>query len=514
MGLTLTVVSTLSDADGLGALTYQWYSCTDASGVVSVTAIGTNRSTFVLTQSQLNRYIKVSVSYIDGRGTAEPIASAVTSTPVRANNPPMGSVVITGAATQGQALIANTSAIVDADGIGAFTYQWYSCTDALGISSTAILDASGNTFTPTQAQVGKYIKVTVSYTDSTGTAEAVTSAATTIVTNINDWPTGTVTIVGTPVNCQLLTANTSAIVDADGPTTIPFTYQWYSCTDASGISSTNISGATSASFMLTDAQYGKYVKVTVSYTDAFSAQASLTSAPTTIVTVCPPSAPTIKSCVASNAQVVVTWTAPVNTGGEAIARYTVTPSAGQAVSTTDAITKSITMQGLTNGTGYTFTVKAITTTTSLVGASSAPSSSITPTANTSFPTGLTYIVSDVSGATGATGVVNDRSILMSYYIIPYVAGKPQLRTYSLSTQRDGSSTTYTAASTAVAGVDAVSFSVTGLTNDASVSLYCSADGRTYIKCLYNKTNLLAPIVFSSPQTQFAIPSMVVPITNV
>ena len=170
------------------------------------------------------------------------------------------------------------------------------------------------------------------------------------------------------------------------------------------------------------------------------------------------------------------------------------------------------MTGLTNGTGYSFTVKAITTATSLVGASSAPFS-ITPTANTSFPTGLTYIVSDVTVATGATGVVIDRSILMSY-IIPYVAGKPQLRTYTLSTKRDGSSTTYTAASTEVAGVDAVSFRVTGLTNDAAVSLYCSADGRTYIKCLYNKTNLLAPIVFSSPQTQIAIPSMVVPITNV
>ena len=56
----------------------------------------------------------------------------------------------------------------------------------------------------------------VSYTDGEGTAESVTSAATTAVTNVSHSPTGGVTITGTPTEDEVLTADTSTLADEDG----------------------------------------------------------------------------------------------------------------------------------------------------------------------------------------------------------------------------------------------------------------------------------------------------------
>lgn len=50
------------------------------------------------------------------------------------------------------------------------------------------------------------MQVKVSYTDGLGTQEIVNSSPTSVVTNVNDAPTGTVNITGTPEQNQTLTA--------------------------------------------------------------------------------------------------------------------------------------------------------------------------------------------------------------------------------------------------------------------------------------------------------------------
>ena len=72
-----------------------------------------------------------------------------------------------------------------------------------------------------------------------------------------------------------------------------------------------------------------------------------------------PSAVINPLATAGNAQATVTWTVPVTTGGSPITGYTVTSSPGGfSCSTSGAL--SCTVTGLTNGTTYTFTVKATT----------------------------------------------------------------------------------------------------------------------------------------------------------
>ena len=83
------------------------------------------------------------------------------------------------------------------------------------------------------------------------------SAATAAVANVNDAPTGTVTISGTATEDQVLTAS-NTLADADGLGAI--SYQW----QRDGV---NIAGATGATYTLGDADVGHAINVVASYTD-------------------------------------------------------------------------------------------------------------------------------------------------------------------------------------------------------------------------------------------------------
>jgi len=77
-----------------------------------------------------------------------------------------------------------------------------------------------------------------------------------------------------------------------------------------------------------------------------------------------------------NAQATVTWDAPANPGTSPTLSYEVVsiPTAGSAITSASATTAAVT--GLTNGTSYTFVVKAINALG--ISASSSPSNSVTP----------------------------------------------------------------------------------------------------------------------------------------
>jgi hypothetical protein len=92
--------------------------------------------------------------------------------------------------------------------------------------------------------------------------------------------------------------------------------------------------------------------------------------------VSPSATPTSVTATAGNGQATVSWAIPVYSGGTAITSYTATASPGGGTCTATAPATSCTINGLSNGTSYTFTVVA----TNAAGASprSAPSNSATP----------------------------------------------------------------------------------------------------------------------------------------
>ena len=92
------------------------------------------------------------------------------------NRPATGAPAITGTAHVGKTITADTSAIDDPDGItgATFTYQWVRSDG----TDTDISGATDSTYTLVAADVGKTIKVKVSFTDNAKFPESLTSEAT------------------------------------------------------------------------------------------------------------------------------------------------------------------------------------------------------------------------------------------------------------------------------------------------------------------------------------------------
>ena len=109
--------SGIVDADGLGAFSYQWL----RGGIPIAGATG---STYTLADADVGGLISVRVDYTDQQGTAESLTSAQTAAVLNLNDAPTGLPTISGSAIEDQTLAADTSAIADADGLGAFSYQW------------------------------------------------------------------------------------------------------------------------------------------------------------------------------------------------------------------------------------------------------------------------------------------------------------------------------------------------------------------------------------------------------
>ena len=187
------------------------------------------------------------------------------------NSPATGAPTITGTAQVGETLEADTSGIADADGLSnvQYEYQWLA-------DDAEIAGATGSTYTLTDREESKAIKVEVSFTDDDGNEESLTSAATDSVSAApaaNSPAAGVPTISGTAQVGETLTANTSGIADADGLANATFSYQWLA-DDA------EIAGATGLTYTLTDSEESKAITVQVSFTDDADNGETLTSAAT------------------------------------------------------------------------------------------------------------------------------------------------------------------------------------------------------------------------------------------
>ena len=281
--------NTLTDTDGLGSLSYQWQSRTSGGNFVDIS--GATFNTYTLTQAEVGKEIRLKASYTDGQGTAEAVFSVQTASVANVNDPPLGNVLINGANTPNQSFNQNqtltaTNNLSDPDNNGAaisgLTYQWQSSSN--GSAWADISGATNSSFTLTQAEVGKYVQVLAKYADATGVNESKASEITAMIVDVNDAPTGSLTINGTATENQTLTA-THTLTDADnnGAAISGMTYQWEQADSATGpwqaIASANVTAFTPG-----NEQVGKFLRVSVSYTDAAGYNNSQSSTATAAIT--------------------------------------------------------------------------------------------------------------------------------------------------------------------------------------------------------------------------------------
>ena len=229
------------------------------------------------------------------------------------NSPATGAPTISGTVQVNETLTADISGIADADGltsllyVSLYSYQWIRND---GTTETDIENAASSTYTLSDADVGKTIRVRVSFTDDANNNETLTSDATTAVQPRPNSPaTGAPTIGGTAQVDETLTADISGIADADGPTSVSYSYQWIA-NDAS--TDTDIRGATSSTYTLSDDDVGKTIKVRVSFTDDRGHEENLVSAATTAVQPRPNTPATGAPTISGTAQVGETLTADVS----------------------------------------------------------------------------------------------------------------------------------------------------------------------------------------------------------
>jgi hypothetical protein len=128
------------------------------------------------------------------------------------------------------------------------------------------------------------------------------------------------------------------------------------------------------------------------------------SSPSTSVT--PFGIATAVSAIAGNTEATVNWTAPAIITG--IVKYKVTISPGGISGFTTDTSRSILFTGLTNGTAYTFTVQAVGSTNTILGAASSPSNAATPIGtpiNVSGIPGPSQVTVSWTAPAIATGIV-------------------------------------------------------------------------------------------------------------
>ena len=195
--------SGIADPDGLSAATFNFQWLRDGTPIDGATG-----SSYALVEADEGSAIRVRVSYTDDRGHAETLTSDPTGAVAPANRQATGAPAIYSKPQVGRSLRADTSGIADPDGLAdaVFQYQWITND---GTADADIAEATGAFYTPAAADVGKTVKVRVSFTDDEGNPETLTSAP-------------TVAVVMPP-----LTASYSVPEPHDGQTAFTFTL-WFS----------------------------------------------------------------------------------------------------------------------------------------------------------------------------------------------------------------------------------------------------------------------------------------------
>ena len=257
----LEVLLNFTDDDGLpGVYQYQWWR--DGERID-----GAEDASYTLDDADVGSVIAVSVSYVDGHGTAESIQSQATLPVAGIDDPVQGDVRLVGTAREDEVLTAVNS-ITDDDGLpGEFTYSWFR-------DGALVPGANTDTYRLDDADVGSTIRVEVSFIDLQGGFESVLSGASSVVEGVNDDPTGALEISGDAIEYQVLNA-ANTLADDDGISG-GFGYQWY----RDGLA---IDGATGTSYELSAADIGAKIQLEVRYTDDQGTLEVVRSAPTDAV---------------------------------------------------------------------------------------------------------------------------------------------------------------------------------------------------------------------------------------
>ena len=395
--------------------TYQWYYCSSSvsySGTLLPTGCyyipGTNPllSTYQPSGTYVNDYFLVGVTGSNGV-TSNGSVIYVTVFSASTQTPLTSTLSITGLAISGTAAVGTaltSSATVTSAASYATSYQWYQCSSpvlagtSVPLGCAAISGATSYSFGPTATQVGYYLTIAESVSNSSGSAIAVAPSTALVTTSVPGAPTNVFGIAGVGSATVYWTAPTSGLAVTS-----------YTVTSSpAGGSCTSTTTTCVVSGLLRTASYTFTVVASNNYGSSTASVASAAVTPSATT----PAAPTNVTAVGGNLSATVTWSA-ANANGAVITGYVVSSSpAGGSCSVT---TTTCLITGLSNGTPYTFTVTASNALGTSV--SSLASAAVTPAALIpSAPTGVSTLAKNGTIAVHWTAAVSNGSTITGYLV--------------------------------------------------------------------------------------------------
>jgi type II secretory pathway pseudopilin PulG len=245
--------------------TYQWQISDDGStSWTSALGAGNNTASYTIGNyaSYLGKYLRVEVTAANTAGSVSAYSSS--SRIIGLNNSSLPTV--TGLAQVGKVLSSSSGDWSSSYPTPAYTYQWQVSNNG----STSWISASGTgnataSYTVVSADVGKYLRVQVTATNSAG-SDIAHSASTDSVTAapVN---TSLPSLSGTTTDGQTLTASSGSWTGSPTPT---YTYQWQVASAATGATWTSATGAgaTTTDYVIAVIDVGKYLRVQVTATNS------------------------------------------------------------------------------------------------------------------------------------------------------------------------------------------------------------------------------------------------------
>ena len=195
------LVVTWTAVDNATGYTVQWKSGGQGYNTTNRQATVTSGSTTSHTITGLANGTEYTVQVSATRTGADdgPPSEEETGTPRVPNTAATGAPTITGTAEVGETLTASTTGIADANGLTSptYTYQWI----RVDGTEADIAGENSSTYTLVDADLGKTLKVKVTFADDLGHTETLTSAATATVGAAATGPTvSNVAVTSTPAS--------------------------------------------------------------------------------------------------------------------------------------------------------------------------------------------------------------------------------------------------------------------------------------------------------------------------
>ena len=181
-GATLTTTSTGTWSGSPTSYSYQWTRSATSGGSYSNIASATS-SSYVVTEFDVGYFIKLAVVATNGVGSSSPVVSDPTTVVVDIAPTNTALPVITGTARTGETLTTSRGSWTSSP--STYTYQWKRAS-TVGGSYTNIASATDRTYDLTDADIDKFIKVSVIATNNIGGSAAALSAATSVVIDLTD----------------------------------------------------------------------------------------------------------------------------------------------------------------------------------------------------------------------------------------------------------------------------------------------------------------------------------------